>query len=1135
MEENPVESDDDVQKAHRTTLLWEKQIQQSIVVDLSEDESLHLSDLQASSLAFHLTQEKCARSEASVHLNESAERSVVDDTYSGFSVVRSENIHSNLQRHNTMQDEETMHQEYEDPGQNTSDEDQEDLPYDGELGSPYFTRMVNVISDEGKTVLQSPENVEKQATLPQEVASEGAPTHTRPAVDLNQLLLRHLVREDLLPIEAETLPEVSLLESVDDLLCSASTCVNTAALSSISEREKPSEETYPDNTSPERKVCDVLTRDVSHLRRRSFGDIKYGQGQVHYPLPDFSKVAPKVKIPKASTCVPQVPSPMIRAQSSPEMLDVISRVLEDSGQPSENPQLFKDTHQQTGPAPRHHLQAEYDKLLAKYGQAENLIDRMRLGSKPSSDICIENEENDTANLKEGSHVGPVASHIPTPVENQVITSDEASDAEKMAAELRDIISQFMQTVDDFKQRVSNRSLSTKEQQTMLRSLTEAQDQLERKYMSKKEEHRSLEMQNNLGLSRNIGSFDPNRLVEGDIFRVGMHLEDIKEMIDKNMCEQIIPPLLLSTPKAVTMKTTPPSSLHEGSSAALTTECLKMATQTNTEKRTSGEDELLDEMSELITDDVLKSSNRLSVFPVEGHPEAEGEAERKAGIGSSQQWTPGSGTQDGIQNSNLECDFVDGVSLLVGSSSPDACSPSLSQGIVCRETDSGFGSSYFIKLGGTLQPISPTESVHSDGLSASDSEGSSLNLQTTIHPSDANSWQRTSVNSPVRADAVDLWVQSTTKDSVKLLGSDASHHYTSEAMNGEPNKQHQCSCDGVVIQALQEDVRELKKNLEGLAQKMDYLAFKYRQERRSNSKPRTYQKLSRWQQTSQLRREDWISTDMDPSKSKGTDSSCTSCSEMTLRLHYPPAGGDRGNSVSGQLQEKLQTNGVADSSCTSRSEMTPRLHYPPAGGDRVNSVSGQFQEKLQANGVSDGSTFGLMESCSKRERDNPSKQRTQKANLERWCPSTQRAFLQVGNASSCSLPASYEVTEPPVYSLSRPRKRSTHSDTALLPSNVYFQQTLSRPGNRQTGRKEGINATLCHALEEARNLNKKADHMFRRLTEDLVQVQILSQECVQHSASRRQDTTHHGKQSSWTSRNTSSEKLRNCNLFNDEYS
>lgn len=38
-----------------------------------------------------------------------------------------------------------------------------------------------------------------------------------------------------------------------------------------------------------------------------------------------------------------------------------------------------------------------------------------------------------------------------------------------------------------------------------------------------------------------------RLVEGDIFRIGMHLEDIKEMIDKNVCEQISPPHSSSTP------------------------------------------------------------------------------------------------------------------------------------------------------------------------------------------------------------------------------------------------------------------------------------------------------------------------------------------------------------------------------------------------------------------------------------------------------------------------------------------------------------------------------------------------------------------------------------------------------------
>ena len=41
-----------------------------------------------------------------------------------------------------------------------------------------------------------------------------------------------------------------------------------------------------------------------------------------------------------------------------------------------------------------------------------------------------------------------------------------------------------------------------------------------------------------------------RLVEGDIFRIGMHLEDIKETIDRNVCSQLSPPHSSSTPTSV---------------------------------------------------------------------------------------------------------------------------------------------------------------------------------------------------------------------------------------------------------------------------------------------------------------------------------------------------------------------------------------------------------------------------------------------------------------------------------------------------------------------------------------------------------------------------------------------------------
>lgn len=45
---------------------------------------------------------------------------------------------------------------------------------------------------------------------------------------------------------------------------------------------------------------------------------------------------------------------------------------------------------------------------------------------------------------------------------------------------------------------------------MFKSMMEAQDHLERQYMSTKEEHRMLEMQTYMGLNKNTGHFDPDR-------------------------------------------------------------------------------------------------------------------------------------------------------------------------------------------------------------------------------------------------------------------------------------------------------------------------------------------------------------------------------------------------------------------------------------------------------------------------------------------------------------------------------------------------------------------------------------------------------------------------------------------------
>ncbi|XP_055359565.1 protein AKNAD1-like isoform X3 [Betta splendens] len=1257
MDREPEGSDEDVQEENRSTVLWEKSFQQSIFVDLSEDESLHFSDLEGS-LNLHLSQAESAASEGSIHLSAgSAELSPLDDdTSSECSVIgsqsdravekrsKSSRVQVSAQRPNTTQEDLPNNG---DSGQNTSDEDQEDLPFDDDLGCLYFNQTVlsegSRSSNGRETVHGSPNVLQQSSPLLQQIenkfikslefvedddakpttllkedanscgASKPNKVPSSNLVDINHVLLRHFSQEELLQsgrlIEAETLPELSLLESVDDTvfslaqtrkstakdsnrseshtrnskisqsLCSGVTeeKKNDASKSSSSDEETRSNMDYASvsadsNKSSEdngdvdgRKADDAGQASVPFVRTKSFSEIKYGQGQVHYPLPDFSKVAPKVKIPKAPSAAarpaPQSPSFIHRTQSSPGMLDVISRVLEDSVLPPE-PYVFKHEDKQSSPALVHHLQTEYDKLLTRYAEAENLIDQMRLGT--NAHTCSEtmlnsntedhqvqrnddDDDDDHKNLVQESSLGSMASHIPLSegfVEKgttapqsdlkqvsraSLIQSEEhPSDGEKMTAELSDIISQFTQKVNEFKLSVSNMLGSTGEQQMMLRSMMEAQDQLERKYRSKKDEHRALEMQNYMGLSRNTGTFDPNRLVEGEIFRIGMHLEDIKEMIEKNVREQISSSNETLQPEPSPLCVSPPPSLHEGPRVIFSAASCEMGTHN---KVKGGEEEEkativargdggLERSSELISSDSLlkhtvwNSCSSWNPTEVSGRSEdGEGTEEEDSsflskgldhsnilaylsGSGSTslqRDWTPDSCSfLDGVLNPEEECMSL-GVEASKSCATPrdsDAHCPlepplSASSRIVSPETDSGFGSSYLNQSGsGPFQPTHLTES----GLRSSDSEGSSSNLQTAIHSVSLTSQQWAAVpNQCGGAVAVEGWVEGTAiRPSERLqadkTGSDSIqptpvHHHVSTPFirttmdTGTGHNQSPCSCNSEAILALQSEVSRLKKDLEEglvqlphLAQKMDYLTSKYkqgRQERRSKPRPRIHQKsLS----NSPAKLDDWISSDMEASKSKVTDSDDTAESEITLQFHSSPAGSSRGRATLESVPHQ-----------------TLRSHR---------------EESMK--------TYSFTSFSLKRGKEfSDHSDRPQTAFMERWSPlstaSLQKPLLQVNYGSSSSLPASYKVREPPQQPMLDQRKRSTQSDTALLPSDVYFQQTSTRAsapaktGGRTTrwrgSKDDDVNGTLDRAIEVARSMKRTTDRMAKRLSADLARAQV----------------------------------------------
>ncbi|KAK3513279.1 hypothetical protein QTP70_009807 [Hemibagrus guttatus] len=557
-------TDDKEDPKECTSVLWEKRFQQTIFVDISDDDRLHFSHLQ-SSFTMCVSHDLAASSENS---GLSGSSKAVGDSFKSPPSISSQyrhygnirDVQGNEMNVSTSQpDRQAKQTRWTHEDDNTSDDDQEELPYDGEL-----YRHVTHCSNSLRQNSNSPFNLIKKSnhcpdafnTLRRDDKLPGCDiTKTSGSVfeqkhhqtSIPDCLLRHFSYDELFNssrlIEAETMPEVSLMDSLNETMRRASpnphtatgkhsVKINTSFLDpnrsesftaldlTHLKTESAETETHNNNNSDKvlnqsdssensnsnsfshvysnpgamlmvtedeesdvennvKQICsssppnlhkvDIQTVKCSFGRTLSFSELKYGQGQVHYPQPDFSKVAPKVKFPKRNDVAkPACDSAMTRAQKTPGILskrpspckaDVISRVLEDYELKSEKPIIFKDEM----------AQSTFYQDLQK-------------------------------SLTEGY---------------------------RLTIELKDIINQF--TAQVFK------------------SMMEAQDQLEQNYMTKKEEHRALEMQNCMGFKWNTGTFDHDRLLEGEIFQLGMHLEDIKEQIDRNAYFVLSPSPTSTTP------------------------------------------------------------------------------------------------------------------------------------------------------------------------------------------------------------------------------------------------------------------------------------------------------------------------------------------------------------------------------------------------------------------------------------------------------------------------------------------------------------------------------------------------------------------------------------------------------------
>ncbi|XP_071622624.1 microtubule organization protein AKNA isoform X2 [Heliangelus exortis] len=306
---------------------------------------------------------------------------------------------------------------------------------------------------------------------------------------------------------------------------------------------------------------------------------QYGRGRLNHPLPDLSKVGARVKIdqsyrPPRGRALPARP----RASAAPlgfkSPAEIVREVLLSSGEgvPSQTttttglPQEFRSPRQATQLVQQ--LQDDYHKLLTKYAEAENTIDQLRLGARvslytdpprpshslatgtvatssqvvalsiPRASMAAFSMASDPPDPPSGApspgpptrEGSPQPSFPPQPLggcptcpgfsccPGTLLTGTLAGQTHKLQAQ-----------VESFESWMQAGSPSPQELLQRFRKLKDVQDALERAYLRARHQHPG-----------GSGDFDPDRTVEGEIFHLGLRLEELKERLEPGARQQLPP-------------------------------------------------------------------------------------------------------------------------------------------------------------------------------------------------------------------------------------------------------------------------------------------------------------------------------------------------------------------------------------------------------------------------------------------------------------------------------------------------------------------------------------------------------------------------------------------------------------------
>nr|XP_034357662.1 microtubule organization protein AKNA isoform X3 [Arvicanthis niloticus] len=313
---------------------------------------------------------------------------------------------------------------------------------------------------------------------------------------------------------------------------------------------------------------------------------KYGKGRLNYPLPDFSKVGPRVRFPKDENYRPPKSRGHKRQQDSTRPLifkspaEIVRDVLLSSGEASlakgsslahpipRVPQEFQTPEQATELV--HQLQEDYHKLLTKYAEAENTIDQLRLGAKvhlysdppqPSQSLCSGSMPQGSKVLSfsipqprsaewwpdpaqdpqasetmgwppPGTDLSPSSSpSMATPgrlPQSQGTATDQPSIGQTQA--LTSQVSRLLAKVESFEELVLAGHFPPQDQIKSLEQLRAAHTALEAEYLQAcREEHLDPQLDASQGSPRTLNLC---RELEAEIYHLGQRLEELQDHVEQ---------------------------------------------------------------------------------------------------------------------------------------------------------------------------------------------------------------------------------------------------------------------------------------------------------------------------------------------------------------------------------------------------------------------------------------------------------------------------------------------------------------------------------------------------------------------------------------------------------------------------